>query len=339
MARIQRDPPVRPFGRHGYQMAVSFVEPHPHFGFTGEPIFGQPMGPHYLYGSFRSVEGDRFYYVIKPLYPSAAGTTILRADGDADFVPIMDVLTKSFRGDVGRGACDGGYGVWNRPIPGMAPFRFTTNGEWTHMVESDFLSLEGEVLGDTMQLVVVDAVSPLIYTSHNYRVSGSLCGEAVEGFYSHDYLHLAAGQTWFEADFMNRAEGLFAVFITTYEDGGWDKGTLIHGREGFNCALIQRSSGERIAATDVDYEWDMGPDDFVTRCVAKISEDETWEFVSRNGKGGPRAPVGPSLGDQGPGYSLEGVVTKVGESRRWVDSDANFETYPSLLEELAGDNP
>lgn len=335
MARIQRDPPVRPFGRHGYQMAASFVEPHPHYGFTGEPIFGQPMGPHYLYGSFRAHESDRFYYVIKPLYPHAGGTMVFAAEEDSDFVPVMDAVSKSFQGDVGRGECAEGYGVWNRPIPGATPFRFTTDGSRTRMAESDFLALEGEVVGDTMQLVVVDTESPLVYTSHNYRVSGELCRDAVDGFYSHDYLHLRAGHTWFEADFMNRAEGFFAVFLTDYEDGGWDKGTLIYGREGFNCALIQRSSGERIAATDVDYDWELGADDFVTGFRAKISDDEIWEFVPRNQKGGPRQPVGPALGAQGPGYSLEGVVTRLGESRRWVDSDANLEAYPALLKELA----
>lgn len=334
MARIQRNPPVRPFGRHGYQMAVSFVEAHLHYGFTGEPLFGQPMGPHYLYGSFRALESANFYYLIKPLYPFASGTMILRAEGESDFLPMMEAGQKSYRGDVARGECDEGYGVWNRPIPGVPDFRFTTDGSHTRMIESDLLSLEGSVLGDTMQLVVVDVESPLVYTSHNYRVGGRLCGEAVEGFYSHDYLHLRAGQTWYEADFMNRAEGLFAVFITTYEDGGWDKGTLIYGREGFNCALIQRSSGETLAATDVDYAWEMGADDFVRRCRATIGPDEAWEFVPRNTSGGPRAPVGPALGRQGAGYSLEGVVTKVGESRPWLDSDANFETYPVLLKEL-----
>jgi hypothetical protein len=334
LGRKYRNAPIRAFGSYGYQMAVGFVEPDPHYGFTGRSLMGLPMGPHYLYGSFRSAEGSRFYYLLKQLYPFAGVTSLVCSRDEGDFEPVVEASQKGYLGDVGRGERRERYGVWNRALPGAPDFHFLTDGRSSVLRESDILSLEGEVLGDAMQLAIPDAESPLVYTSHNYRAEGRVCGEPVAGFYSQDHLHLQPGHTWLEAEFFNRVEGLFAVFITTYEDGGWDKGTLICGREDFNCALIQRSSGENIAATDVDYTWELGDDDFVCRCRVTIAADEVWEFVPRYANGGPRSPLPPILGGQGPGYSLQGVVTKVGEGRPWVDSDANLETYPTTLKDL-----
>jgi len=334
MQSIRRHEPIRPWGRYDFQTVNGFVVAEPSFGFAGRPLHGLPLQTQWLYGSFRSKARDNLYFAgLKHYNPTGSlSLQLYRAEPGDDFKYVKD-SNRSYRGGCYGGRREARWGVWDL-VSSPDDQWFTLNVEddgATHWRERGLLDVQGVQLGDLMQSVVLDAESPMIYTSRCIQAEGEVLGEEVEGFFFQDFHHLGYGQDWMVTEFFNSVQGIWVVFVTTYADGGWDIGNFFFGRGRFASALVQRSNGERFASTELDVEVDMDDRDFV-RAARFFADDEVWEWTTRFPDGTPRMPVMNVVGSP---HWNEGVVRKVGEDRPWVGSEAWMEIYPSTLQAVA----
>ncbi|MEZ5170999.1 MAG: hypothetical protein R3A49_09675 [Acidimicrobiia bacterium] len=333
MGRVRYDEPVRPFGRYGWQTINGFLENEPSFGFAGRPLHGMQLQTQWLYGSFKADDSDTYYAAIKHYNPvSSLALLLYKAEPGGDFEFVKEG-SRAYRGGCFGGERAGRWGVWDI-VSGPDDQRFTLNvGEDgdTHWRDRGLLDVSGEQRGNLMQSVVLDAESPMAYTSRCVRASGDVMGDPVEGFFFQDFHHLAPGQDWFITEFFHGVQGIWVVGATEYEDGGWDVTNFFKGVDGFASVLVQRSSGERLAATDLEVEVDVDDEGFVSSARFLVDDDQTWQWAPRNDDGTPRMP--PQALPGAPAWN-EGVVTRVGENRPWAHSEAWMEIYQPTLEKI-----
>jgi hypothetical protein len=338
MTGLRRDEPVQPYGRYGFQTVNGFFENQPSFGFDAHTLFDAPLQTHWLYGSFQVVGTDRYYAVLK--HYNTTGTLALmmyEADGRRDFQNVPQAKT-AYCGGCYTGRVDGRWGMWDYLSLPDDP-RFTLNvapDGTTQWVEKGLVDVVGEQVGAVMQSTVVDTVSPMTYTSRCTRIHGRVLGDEVTGFLFQDFHHLPAGQDWIVTEFFNGVQGLWVVGATEYEDGECDITNFFWGRGGFASALVQRSSGERLASTDysveVDFDTDNDGREFVAEARFILAPEEIWTWTYRYPD--THSPKFPPMRVPGSPHWNEGVVTRVGEPRAWKASDAWMEIYPSTLKAI-----
>lgn len=336
MGGLRRDEPVRENGRYGYQTVNGFVEAHPGHGFDAEPVNGMPLQTLWMYGSWQAVESGAYYAALRHMTPTGAMALLFyKAEPDGDFETVPGAARRAYKGAVFNDPRDGRVGIWD-VMTGPDDQFFTLNvGPDGHTVyrERGMIDVQGPQRGDLMQSAVLDARSPMTYTSRCVEASGTVMGEEVEGFFFTDQHHLHRGTDWLVSEFFHGVQGVWVVFSTEYEDGSWDIGNLFWGFGGFASGMIQTSDGERSATTVMRAEIDEDEDDYVheARFYLGPEESEVWRFTCRHPEGYPRMPLMRVIGS--PKWS-EGVVTRVGEERRWVKAEAWMETYPSTIEAL-----
>ena len=333
-SRVRYDEPVRPWGRYGWQTVNGFVEHEPDYGLTATPQNGMHQTTHMLYGSFYAKKTNTYYAAIRHYNVSGAlSIQLYKAE------PGQDFKYQKQGAQAYRGGCYGGrkrgdrWGVWDL-VSDAEHQRFTLNvaeDGTTHWLERDLLEVEGHQVGDVMQSVVLDAVSPLGYTSRGIRVHGQVMGDEVEGFFFQDFFHLGQGQDWMVTDFFNGVQGIWIVSATEFDDGGWEITNFFGGEGGFWSAMVQNSEGERICATEMELDVKMDEHDYANYARFTLPDGQAWEWTPRFEDGTPRMPV---MNVPGSPKWNEGVLLKVGETRQWKLSEAWMETYPPTLAKI-----
>lgn len=333
MAGIRHDEPVREWGRYGFQTVNAFLEKEPSYGFTAAPLFGIPLQTQWLYGSFRGKRTESYYAALRHYNVTGSLALLLyKAEPGGDFE-----FAKEAHGCY-KGGCFGGrrgdrWGVWDvRSTPRNQHFTLNVgdDGE-TQWLDRDLIDVRGTQVGDLMQSVVIDARSPMAYTSRCVKAEGTVLGEEVEGFFFQDFHHLGTGQDWLVTEFFHGVQGIWVVSVTEYEDGGWDICNFFFGRGGFNSGLVQRSSGERLATTEMRVEVDFDDRGYVEQARFLLEDGEEWHWNYRNPNGTPSMP---DMKVAGSPLWNEGVVTRVGDDRTPRNSEAWMEIYPATLKPL-----
>jgi hypothetical protein len=336
MGALPRNAPVRDYGRYGYQTINGFVRSTPGFGFDGQPVNGMPLQTIWMYGSWQALESGNYYAALRHMSPTSAMVLLFyKAEPDGDFETVPGAAQRAYRGGVFNQVGDR-HGLWDvMSTPDNQFFTLNVGPDgYTYYKERGMIDVEGHQRGDLMQSVVVDARSPMTYTSRCVASSGTVMGEKVEGFFFTDHHHLQAGTDWLVSDFFHGVQGIWVVFSTEYEDGSWDIGNLFWGYGGFGSGMVQSSNGDRVATTTLRAEVDQDQDSYTheARFYIGSDEDEVWKFNCRHPEGHPRMPLMKIAGS--PRWN-EGVVTRVGDNRKWVKSEAWMEIYPSTIENLA----
>jgi hypothetical protein len=318
MSIIDPNPVVRPYGRYGFQPVAGFVEHDPKAPWVGRTQLGVPVGAQYLYGSFRSHDGKRYYSFLKHFKDDVAISFMLyHCDVGEDF-QYHRGSAKTHRGVVSHGRRDDKWGCWrDEPDPRSLFLADMTSGR---ILERGVLDVTGKVQGKSMQWAIPDVESPLVYTSRCFKVEGGkVLDDTVSGFFFHDHQHLGIGQGWTDTQYFNRLEESWVVFATEFEDGNIHVGNLFYGKENFALAVIQRSDGPSIIASGIQAEAEVDEQGYHTRIVHHLGDDEVWEWHSI---GGARMPFMPL--SNYPCW-VEGVVLRRGETRKWVHSEAWME--------------
>jgi hypothetical protein len=332
-SKIRRHEPVRPWGRYGWQTINSFSEREPSYGFSAPLLNGMYQTTHMLYGSFRSLETDSYWAAIRHYNVSGAlSIQMYQSEPGRDF-RYLKQGARAYRGGCYGGQRNGRWGVWDLVSPPELQ-RFTlnvTDDGTTHWLERDLLEMEGAQVGDLMQSVVLDTASPLTYTSRGVKCHGQVMGEEAEGFFFQDFFHLGLGQDWMITEFFNGVQGIWIVSVTEFEDGAWEITNFFLGLGAFASALVQRSDGTRLAATDLDVEVHIDDDDYVTLAHFILDDELTWTWTPRYEDGTPRMPL---MNVPGSPKWNEGVLLKKGETRAWRHSEAWMEIYPSTLAKM-----
>jgi len=334
---LRRDAPVRDFGCYGFQTVNGFVKANPDFGFGAHPLNGMPLQTIWMYGSFYGVETGNYYAALRHMNPtSALAFLFYKAEPDGDFQTVPGAAQRAYKGGVLNTTNEGRVGIWD-VMTGPDNQFFTLNtGPDGHTIykERGYIDVQGNQRGDLMQSTVLDANSPMTYTSRCIEASGTVMGEPVEGFFFVDQHHLGRAQDWLVSDFFHGVQGIWVVFSTEYEDGSWDIGNLFWGYGGFASAMIQSSNGDRMATTKIRAEVDEDQDFYTheARFYLGENEEEVWKFNCRHPEGHPRMPLMKVPGS--PKWN-EGVVSRVGDDRKWKRTEAWMEIYPSTIENLA----
>jgi hypothetical protein len=336
MSAIRRNEPVREWGRYGYQTINTFLANAPGFGFGAPSLLGMPLQTQWLYGSFKAVDSETYYAALRHYNVTGALTLLLyEATPGTDF-RFLKEAHGCYKGGVFGGQRGDRWGVWDVRSTGDRQ-HFTLNvgpdGQ-TDWVERDLIDVGGVQVGDLMQSAVPDLQSPMIYTSRCTKASGRVMGDDVEGFFFQDFHHLGVGQDWLVTEFFHGVQGIWVVAVTEYEDGSWDIGNFFAGKGGFNSGLVQRSTGERIATTEMEIEVDFDDKDFVKQARFILEPGEVWEWNYRYPDGHPRIPVMKVVGSP---HWNEGIVTRVGDGRTPKLAEAWMEIYPSTLKAMLGE--
>lgn len=327
--------PVRPFGSYGYQPVIGFVKPDPQLCFGGRRIMGTTLASHWIYGAFRSLDGEKLFTWMKHYTNQGAlSLMIYEADvdplgGDADLRYLKE-SKGAYRGGCYAGERDGWWGVWDcldDETPRFSAFATPTQGHW---VEKGLIDVTGDVRLDSVQLAVPDATSPLVYTSRCMWGGGTFLGREVEGFWDMDTVHLADGQDWLITPYYRDLQGAWVFFHTEFEDGTIQIGTMFCGREGFQGFAVQRTDGPNVVAVQPSFEVDLDENEYPIRVTAIVDDDEAWEWT-RFPSGSARMPTMNVVG--GPRW-IQGMVRRRGDDRPVRHAEAFMETYADRLQHL-----
>ncbi len=318
MTIIDQKPMVRPYGQFGFQPVAGFVEHDPSAPWTGRTQMGVPIGAQYLYGSFRSHDGNRYYSMIRHFKDDVSiSLSLYSCEQGGDFRYHRE-CSKAHRGIVSHGERDGMWGYWrDEPDPRAL---FLADQTTAHWLDRGFVDVNGKVHGSAMQWAIPDDVSPLVYTSRCFKVEGGkVLDDVVSGFFFHDTLHLGLGQGWTDTQYYLEVEENWVIFATEFEDGNVHVGNLFYGKDNFALAVIQRTDGPRVVASGIHAETEVDGDGYPTRIVYHVNDDEAWEWKAVGGARMPRTPLSKNP------YWVEGVVTRLGETRKWVHAEAYME--------------
>jgi hypothetical protein len=321
MGIVDRKPKVRPYGSFGYQPVASFIEIEPSAPYTdiGKTLLGGHICPQYVYGSFRSHDGKRYYCALRGYQHDVAVSLIVYG---SDIGKDFEHPRFGYRGYVTNGQKDGKWGIWqDAPNPKTS---FLADKKESHWFEKDLIDVQGKSFGNAWQFGIPDKEDPFVYTSRGFKVEGgTVLGDTVSGYYFDDTMHLGLGKGWMTSPYYEKIDWGWVVFVTEFEDGNTHSGTILWGAENWRLAIIDRSDGDKLIATNIEVEPRFDDHNFCEYFAADIGNGEIWEW---HAVPGARMQLRQVESFPGP-YYREGVVLKRGETRKWVHSEAWVETF------------
>ena len=309
-------------GEFGYQLVGGHVEYDPATYF--EPALGIPPSMQYVYGSFRNAAGT-YYWPIRGLYADRTRHLHLseaKDGGDFTYAPEGET---AYDGPVIK---QGGAAPGARSPDGRS-LVIEASGRGLRFVEEGAIEVTAEAVGDASQFFAPDATCPLLYTSTVFRsTAATIKGEEVEGIFFFDALHLPAGVNWVTSPYYGRLQAAWVAFATEFADGTIHAGHLVHGLEGFNILLTQRTDGAPLVSRHFTTEVTLEGDPAFPARVRYTAEDgdQTWVWTALDAA---RMPVREDLV---PGHRWrQGVVTLESEARATLRTEALMETYNRRL--------
>ncbi|MGH2794443.1 MAG: hypothetical protein ACRDKG_09060 [Actinomycetota bacterium] len=314
---------LRTHGRYGFQAVGGLVEPAAANHWV--PAHGIPMAMEYAFGSLRAADGTYWWGVRGSYRDRARFLHLGESDPGQDFRFLVDA--EGYMGSVIHEERDGWWGVW---LPDGSSL-IATDGPIIRWTEPDILDVEGELIGDAIQLFAPDAQEPLVYTSRPFRVSGTVRGTPVTGLLFHDSMHMPDGQNFITSSYVSALEAAWVAFATEFEDGTIQSGHLVWGTQDFAILIVQRSDGPSIVLRDLSVEVTFdGAEPEFPRAVRFTGGGETWLWEAFSAGG--RLPVRKDLPDQH--RWTQGWVHREGETRRPVSTEAMMETYNDRLADV-----
>ena len=333
MTRVSNDK-VRPFGHHAYRPVFGFVEPHPGLGFDGQRTMGVVANVHWIYGGFRSLDGEKYYSFVRHYNNHGAlGFTAFEADTDvsgedSDF-RFDRRSTKAFLGAVLADQRDGMWGV--RDIFEGAP-RFEVRGSPTQArwFERDLVDVNAEPVGTAIQSCVPDAEWPLVYNHRALRARGTFLGRDVEGYMQMDYACLPDGKDWYSGPYLKDLQGVWPYFTTEYSDGNFDHGMFYCGKERFNGFCVESTDRDPVVVLDPEFEVEFDNNEYPIRFSVDVGNGEVWDWTRPPGN---KARIPSTNIEHSPRWT-QGRITRRGETREVKSADAWMESFKHRLEEL-----
>ena len=318
---------VRPYGHHAYRPVIGFVEPHPGLGYDGQRIMGVIPNAHFIYGSFRSLNGEKFYSFVRHYgNHGALGFTAFEADTNAQGEDSDFGFNKRSK-EVYQGAAmaDQQDGIWGvRDIFDGAPrFEVRASPSEVRWTERNLVSVTAQTVGTVIQICVPDSNWPLVYNSRCARARGTFLDHEVEGWMQMDCAYLPDGKDWFGAPYIKEIQSVWSDFATTYEDGAIDHGMLFCGKDRFNAFCVESSDRASVVVTDPDVELEFGETQHPIRISVDAGNGEIWDWKRLKGN---KARI-PSTNIEDTPRWTQGHFTRRGETRAVTSADSWMETH------------
>lgn len=332
------DEGVRPSGHHGYRPVFGFVEPHGGLGFDGHRIMGVTTSVHWIYGGFRSLDGEKYYSVVRHYNNHGAlGFTVFEADtdengDDSDFR--FDKRSKG--GFVGAAFADERDGMWGvRDIFDRDPrFEVRVSPTYARWFERDLVDITAEPVGSAIQTCVPDADWPLVYNHRVVRGHGLLLGREVEGYLQMDYACLPDGKDWYRGPYLGELQGMWPFFTTEYTDGGFDHGMFVCGLEWFNGFCVEGSDRDPIVVLDPEFEIEFDEDEYPVRVSVDAGDGDVWDWTRPPGN---KARIPSTTIEDAPRWT-QGRFIRRGETREVKSADGWLESYKSRIEVMGSNS-
>jgi hypothetical protein len=195
------------------------------------------------------------------------------------------------------------------------PLRFEHRADRASWSEGALLSLSGPLVGGCGVQWYDPSPDGGLYTSEQFRVTGTVLGTPVVGFVAFDQLYLPAGMTWFESPYFSSPPYLeiaWHTFGTEFEDGSVEAGQVFFGAQRMSFAAIVDGDGPATFTSDVSAEITAGADGYPSEIAYRVGED-TWLWTGERhlqmpdfSRGYPDETYRPS----------DGLFMRAGETRR-----------------------
>lgn len=292
---------------------------------------GVTANVHWIYGGFRSLDGEKYYSFVRHYNNHGAlAFTAFEADTnergeDSDFR--FDARSKkAFLGAALADQSDGAWGV--RDIFEGTP-RFEVRATQSHArwFERGLVDINAEPIGSAIQSCVPDADWPLVYNHRALRCRGMFLDREVEGFMQMDYACLPDGKDWYSGPYIKDLQGVWPFFTTFYSDGAFDHGMFYFGRERFNGFCVESSDREPVIVLDPEFEVEFDDDEYPIRFSVDAGEGEVWDWKRPPGD---RARIPSAKIEDSPRWT-QGRFVRRGETREVASADAWLETFKQRL--------
>jgi hypothetical protein len=201
-------------------------------------------------------------------------------------------------------------GRWTVSVPDGARLLDTDlqSLTWT---EGDLVAVSGDVVGPACRLRHQDPDFPMMYTTLPFRMAGTIKDTPVRGATVLVTIHMPSGADIFASPMLSRTEIAWVEFVNEHEDGSFENGLLIWGREGLAGMALGGSDGRAISTCDVDFRFenDGGDPEFARRLeFSGGGETVVWEALPHGGRW-------PTRNDMIDGYRFrQGLVRREGAS-------------------------
>jgi hypothetical protein len=152
-----------------------------------------------------------------------------------------------------------------------------------------------------------------------FPAEGVIGGRAVTGFLGLDAQYFPIGINYRNSPFCNDGRLLAWIYLhNIYEDGGWDEGSIIMGREGYQLAWILNEKGEFSFSGNVDAQFDLRDDGFPLEMHirfhdAKTGKPSVWHWTLKPGS--EMVDVAKKSPRMKHKRSCEGFLVREGETR------------------------
>ena len=162
-------------------------------------------------------------------------------------------------------------------------------------------------------------------SNHVWNAQGTIAGNAVIGWLGFNTHFQKPGVTY-RVSPMARGQMVFWADVgNVFEDGSWEQGPVLIGRDGFSAAWITCSDGRSIVSNHVEADFDLDEDGWAreVRCRfvdSATGERQEWSWRPKPGSNMVELPhAAPYLRHK---RSAEGTFTRVGENRTLKHSSA-----------------
>jgi hypothetical protein len=264
------------FGDFDHRVVVGAFRPDPETMLVQDPQHGLPLQTSWLYGFFRDEAGLTYCIERKFVGSLTSGCFVMTQGGSAaNELNVHPDSGRSARGELRR-VLEGRERVWHEPVfqrlpagivpAGEQPMALRWDGQGMSYSEGDILDLAGQSVGLGVQFYAASRTHPMLYTSMCHWVRGTMQGRDVAGPLWFDNSYWVHGLEWKEYGYFNELQIMWHVFCNRFDDGTFEWGHLVMGRDGFTPGVVV--SGDSVVAATPDLRAKFG--------MADTSEGGGW---------------------------------------------------------------
>jgi hypothetical protein len=330
-------------GDFDHRVVVGAFTPDPATMMVSDAQQGLPLQATWLYGFFHDDDGLTYCIERKFVGSLTSGCFVMTQNGD----PTRELDVHPDSGRSARGELRRSLGAmeqsWSDPVfqrlpkgtlpDGEQPMALRWTGELLDYSEGDILNLSGPRAGLGVQFFAASREHPLLYTSTCYWMEGEVQGRRVSGPIWFDNAFFTAGYEWKEYGYFNDLQIMWHVFCNKFDDGTYEWGHLVVGRDGFNPGVVV--SNDDIVAMTPDLSAKFG-------MTVDIKSGGAWpESATYDVAGVEYEFVGPHTGrmtefseSRWANYRAQyGQTRQIGDSRTLVDGLTWLEGFANRVSE------